>query len=166
MSWEDGHSDLSFSGAIKWGLITIFVLILLSVIPLVSYSVGYQVEYQSLYYTQAPFGILYADTSGSINGNFIWISGSISTSLGEAYVIKYWQNGELLSTTLPANQVPIVVDGTFRLETNYTINQHQPIINLFGLGKGSIYNSTDSPTYILHLPSLPVNATGYSGVVP
>jgi hypothetical protein len=98
-----------------------------------------------LWYTQAPFGVIYADVSG----HFVWGSGTLTTSPSEAYSAKYWKDGQLQSLVLDATETPIVVDGSFKLTIS---TPHQ--FNLYGLELG-----TGEPTYILHLPYLPENVS-------
>jgi hypothetical protein len=107
-----------------------------------------EIQYQTLWFAQAPFGSVYGDATGV----FVWGSGSISTSPSSAYTVKYWSQDrtQLLSKTVDATNTPIVTDGTLRLET--TIIHHWNIY-----GRRSIEEDTIS--YILHLPTLPENIT-------
>ena len=100
--------------------------------------------YNDLYYTEAPFGILYADTEGQYSGGFLWSSGSMDTKLSESYIVKYWVGNQLRSKALDADATPIIVDGTFRLNTTtFTSKLYQKV------------------RYTLHLPYLPENVTNY-----
>lgn len=105
-----------------------------------------RVETLDLWYTQAPFGEIYADISGS----FVWGSGRLSTVPLEAYSVKYWNDKQLYSLVLDASETPIVVDGTFQL-----IITHYVPKDILGFGA----EDSDATTMILHLPSLPQNIT-------
>lgn len=124
------------------GLVIVAFAICMVIIPVSFISTSYDVD---LYYTQAPFGVLYAD----ISGHFTWGSGSISTSPAEAYSIKYWQDSQLQSLTLDAVDTPIKVDGTFKLSIT-TVGAY----DIYGLHIGD-----KDDTYVLHLPYLPNNVT-------
>ncbi|MGD2090773.1 MAG: hypothetical protein PVH61_31665 [Candidatus Aminicenantes bacterium] len=102
-------------------------------------------SYSDIYYAEAPFGVLYADVEGSTSGGFMWQSGSIDTKLSESYVVKYWEDGMLKSKSLDAEDTPIIVDGTFRLNTTVITSQ--------------VYKKT---RYTLHLPFLSENVTNYN----
>jgi hypothetical protein len=124
------------------GMFTIIGVILISIIPINTVVTKQDVN---LWYTQAPFGVIYSDISGS----FVWGSGALSTSPGEAYSIKYWSNDQLKSLVLDARETPIVVDNSFKITITLTHSY-----NVFGLDI-----IEPKATYVLHLPSLPTNVS-------
>lgn len=160
MSYDDGFCIWDFTPMVYFVVFLFIGLMLANLLPLVTITDGYKSDYKELYYAQAPFGVLYADTSGHSSGNFMWSSGDISTTLSENYVLKYWENGKILSMSLKASETPIVVDNTFRVEANYTIQHLQPIFEWFGEGFRENLTAAN-PHYTLHLPSLPENVTNH-----
>ena len=99
-----------------------------------------------LWYAKAPFGVCYSDVSG----HFIWGSGSISSDVGESYMLKYWEGDQLKSMTVDASTTSIVVDGKFQIEQTYSV-KHFVIMN---------QDVSTLKTIILHLETLPENISG------
>jgi len=97
-----------------------------------------QTTYVNCYRVTAPFGVF------GLDGHFFFGSGAINTE--EVYSIKYFENGELKTLILDAEETPIIIDGTFRLERRYS--------------RGPIFGSEIHVSYRLHLPFLPeINQT-------
>ena len=151
-------SEEHFNGVFFYVALVIAALVFGSFIPLIEVTLGYEQSFNDLFYAEAPFGILYTNTEGHSSGSFLWSSSTVTSSLGESYVVKYWQDNMLYSKTLDASSTPIVVDGTFRLEVNSKVVEDVPVCNLFDLHDRTF---TKFDGFVLHLPSLPANVSGY-----
>jgi len=69
-----------------------------------------QVYYFPIYKATLPFGVI------QLEGRFLLASGTIGNE--EVYYIKYWIGDNLCSLQVDAEDCPIVVDGTFQIESS------------------------------------------------
>jgi len=104
-------------------------------------------QYYDLYYVDAPFGVLWVD----VEGRFIFASGTLDSELQETYIVKYFINGELHSTTFLANKITVVADGTFRLEK---VIPYYDMEKLWGMQK-HIKDPSRKIWWRIHIPSFP-----------
>lgn len=114
-------------------ILLILCFIVLGLIFVDGYTTTEKSVFVDCYRVTAPFGVI------TLEGNFFIGSGSIEES--EVYLIKYFENGYLKSMKLDAEDTPIIVDETFRLEIIYRVS--------------GVTNTVFIKKYILHIPFLP-----------
>lgn len=148
--YNDGYSQ----GKIDWLRIASIILCVLGII---CFWGGFDKNVESetfytcydIYYVNAPFGIVWVETTGS--GSFLFMAGSLhlGSEVSETYIVKYLDNGELHTKTFDSTKIPIVPDGTFQLEYSERWETHER--NLFGTNLRGPYDKT----YRIHIPQLP-----------
>ncbi len=105
----------------------------------------YETTYNEMWYADCPFGRFYVD----VEGDFSFLSGTITSTPSESYIIKYFESAELKTLILDAKHTSVIFDGTFRLET---IMKNRYIFGRF--------DYTYSISYKIHLPFKPqINST-------
>jgi len=108
-----------------------------------------EIEKYPIYSCTAPFGILFKKTKssgGGRNGEWSWY---IDVNLAEKYIVKYMDGNKLKTIKLNAEDIDIVVDGTFIYEEKY--KRYGEIIN----GEEQWEKHRYLRTQIIHLPNLP-----------
>jgi hypothetical protein len=114
-------------------------------------------EYLDIYKATVPFGEFVQ--SGSLSGVMFFGFGSISGSFSgeEFYLVKYFDGEELNTLKLDAENVPLIIDGTFQLEI---ISSYASGTNLFIFKWTEKPHRDTYPDYKIHIPYLPeVNQT-------
>jgi len=102
--------------------LVISICLVVGVVVVVVPSVEFRSHniFYDVYYAEAPFGVLWVETEGSFGFAFTFVFGfgygTIRSNLQETYIVKYLIGDELHSIKLDAEQYPIIIDGTFRLE--------------------------------------------------
>lgn len=126
---------------------------------LFSYQTQTETAFYDVYHAECPFGILWVE----IQGGAVFVYGSgigvFDSSLRETYIIKYHIGNELHTANLRADQYPVVIDGTFRME--YRIKRRR---NALVNTEWEIYSRKPVAIHVPDLP--PVNETVKWIIVP
>jgi len=134
------------------GLGVVVIFLLVSAVATVSHPT--QIEYYEVYKATVPFGEFIS--SGELGGFMFFGFGGVSGSLSgdEYYLVKYFDGEELKTLKLDAEDTPLIVDGTLRLE----VISEPTIIRWFFIFK--TVSEDMFPDYRIHIPYLPeVNQT-------
>jgi len=123
------------------------------------YSGEESIEYE-IYTITAPFGVLYTNKHGLIDGHYSgfifhsgYINGSISTELDETYIVKYMDKNELKTKKFDALNTSLIVDGKFCLEKKYNVRYKKEAEEKWVVNYK--LDSDWSSTWIIHIPKLP-----------
>jgi len=75
-----------------------------------------ETTYHEIYCATLPFGFIYLE--GDMSGSFFIGIGSVSGQVGmtENYNIKYIDEGQLKTLIFRAEEMPLIIDGTFQVE--------------------------------------------------
>lgn len=121
-------------------------------------SVDVQSVFYSLYTVDAPFGILWRETTGSASIFIVFGTARLDTSLQETYNVKYFtdeNNIQMQTLQLKATDTTVMGDGKFSLEYRVTVTS---VINPV---YGNLTNSAERRVeYIIHIPKFPDVGSG------
>jgi hypothetical protein len=106
--------------------------------------------YHEMYSVTAPFGVIWVNQAGEINGGLFYTHGSLESSLTESYVAKFVVGNELRTIT---TDKPLIIDGNFTLEEKITTRHSQSLV----WSNVSINPDNVTTSWIIHIPSLPQN---------
>ena len=112
----------------KWKCLVILFLVVNSLmffIPICYRHTTSIVESQcyDIQYAECPFGVYWTEGEGKFRFLFASGGGEFEFGMVENYVIKYWSGNELHTIILNAEETPVIVDGTFRLEWIIKVNR-------------------------------------------